>query len=187
MIKKEFYLQDTEKVAQELLGCQIVINSKSGKVAGKIVETEAYLFDDPASHSYKGRTNRNKHMFGDPGTAYIYLIYGMHHCFNIVTQKQGVGEAVLIRALEPLSGLDIMKRNRKKEDVRQLCNGPAKLAQALGINPSLSGLSLKSKEFYIIPRKESPNIVKKSRVGITKGQDLKLRFYIKNSPFISKK
>ena len=109
-INRLFFEKPTVKVAEDLLGCYLI----NGNCAGKIVETEAYLEDDPGSHSFKGKTNRNEKMFGEAGKAYIYFTYGMYYCFNVVTNKEGKGEAVLIRALEPVSEIELMKKRRRK-------------------------------------------------------------------------
>ena len=148
-LPKSFFNKSTLDIAKGLLGKYIIHQTKEGLVAGKIVETEAYLIDDPASHSFNGETNRNKSMFMKAGTSYVYFTYGMYHCFNVVTNKEGVGEAVLIRALEPVEGLEVMKRNRGKKgtefsDARNLCSGPAKLVIALGITKEHDGLDLLS-------------------------------------------
>src|SRR3989338_1070928 len=129
MLDKSFFKKSTLNAAQNLLGCYLIHNN----CTGKIVETEAYLHNDKASHSFKGKTNRNEAMFSEAGKAYVYFTYGMHHCFNVVTNKKGVGEAVLIRALELIKGIEIMKKRRKTNNVRDLCNGPAKLVIAFGI------------------------------------------------------
>ena len=130
---------DTVAAAQALLGAVLWHKTDDGITAGRIVETEAYVFGDPACHASRGMTLRNAVMFGSPGKAYIYFIYGMYHCFNVVTRPKGMGEAVLIRALEPLEGIELMQQRRKKHDVRHLCNGPCKLVIALGIQRDQNG------------------------------------------------
>lgn len=190
ILPKKFYLQPTIKVAQDLLGCSLVHDTPQGKIAGKIIETEAYLCSDPACHAFNGnKTKRNEIMFGPPGRAYIYFIYGMHHCLNAVTQKSGVGEAVLIRALEPLEGIELMKINRKTPHLQKLCSGPGKLVKAMGIPPSFNGIDLANSKspLRIEPFKgRSPKIIITARVGILKGANLPYRFCIKGSPFISR-
>jgi len=178
----------TIEVAKSLLGKHIVHKTKEGTSIGKIVETEAYLSDDPASHSSRGKTKRNEKMFGPPGKAYVYIIYGMYNCFNVVTQPEGKGEAVLIRALEPISGIELMKKRRKTDKIKNLCSGPGKLTTALGITKDHNGADLiKSSLKIISPKnKEKFDIILTSRIGITKGADLKLRFYIKDSEFVSR-
>ncbi len=134
---------DTVAAAKSLVGAVLWHETAEGVTAGRIVETEAYLYNDPACHAGRGPTPRTTVMFGPPGRAYVYFIYGMYHCFNVVTQRKGVGEAVLIRALEPLEGLDLMMRRRHTENVRHLCNGPAKLVLALGIRKEHTGEDLR--------------------------------------------
>ncbi|MBX4196015.1 DNA-3-methyladenine glycosylase [Candidatus Pacearchaeota archaeon] len=186
MLQEEFFNRSTIQVAKDMLGCYIVSESKEGRTVGKIVETEAYLSDDPGSHTFKGKTKRNEVMFGPPGRAYVYFIYGAHHCINIVTQKAGMGEAVLIRALEPISGIDIMKKRRGKEDIYELCSGPGKLVVALGIDKTFNGLEL-NKRIKMLEQQEKPTIVATTRVGLSNGKDLPYRFYIRDNPFISRK
>lgn len=186
MIKREFFSGKTSQVARELLGCYLVHESPEGKTVGKIVETEAYLSGDPAAHSYNGKTNRNSAMFGPAGHAYVYFTYGMHYCFNVVTREEGIGEAVLIRSLEPIEGVELMKKRRKVTDVRNLCSGPAKLVQAMGITKNQNGQSLLVGGLHILPRTKKMSVVCTTRVGISKARDKKLRFYIKNNPYVSK-
>lgn len=187
-----FYKQDASIVAKKLLGTYLIHQSPEGQTIGKIVETEAYLsINDPASHSFKGLTNRNSVMFGPPGRAYIYYIYGMYYCFNVVTGKKGSGQAVLIRALEPIEGIPLMKLRRNKDEITELANGPAKLVQAMGITKNLNGSDLTHDSIQISqPRagdEIDPNEIKVSgRVGISKGNDMLLRYYLKKSKFVSK-
>ncbi|TAH16427.1 MAG: DNA-3-methyladenine glycosylase [Runella slithyformis] len=191
-----FYEQrNTLQLAQQLLGCKLVCHTPEGRAAGIIVETEGYLTNDPACHAYRRKTPRNAAMFGPPGTIYVYLIYGMYHCINVVTADEGVGEAVLIRALEPTEGLDLMhlRRAQKQPDrkfsERELCNGPAKLVQALDISlPKHNGSSLIDGEIFIEPPVLTNfDTVTTTRIGITQGVDLPYRFYVKNNRFVSKK
>ncbi|MBI2632082.1 DNA-3-methyladenine glycosylase [Candidatus Pacearchaeota archaeon] len=187
--KSYFWKKSTLKVAKSLLGCTLVHRTKKGIISGKIVETEAYLHDDPASHSFNGKTPRNDAMFNYPGIAYIYFTYGMHYCFNIVTNRKGIGEAVLIRALEPIKGIDLMKKNRKIDSLHNLCNGPAKLVQALGITKKYNNHDLTKKPLYILTKKSKQkyDLVKTTRIGISQGSALLYRFYIKDNSFVSKK
>lgn len=184
----EFYDRDTTLVARELLGTLLVHVTDEGTTIGKIVETEAYLQGDPACHAAKRMTPRNSVMFGPPGRAYVYFTYGMHYCFNAVTAAEGVGEAVLIRAVEPLEGLDLMRQRRGRERVQELCSGPARLVQAFGINKEHNKADLVSGSLFITSSTETPpDIFTTTRIGIKEGKDLPLRFYIKGNKYISKK
>jgi DNA-3-methyladenine glycosylase len=187
-LSRGFYNRPTLKVAKELLGKYLVIEKDGKYVSGKIVETEAYIGpDDPASHAYRGLTPRNKVMFGYPGYAYVYLTYGMHHCLNFVTERKGFPAAVLIRALEPADGIEIIKKRRKVKDLENLTNGPAKLCQTLGIDRTLNGVDLCSDIIYLEDRGNKPTkIVSTSRIGIKEGKEKKWRFYIENNEFVSK-
>lgn len=196
-----FYDRKTTIVAQELLGCYLVHSTTQGTTAGRIVETEAYLCNDPACHAARGKTPRNEVMFGPSGKAYVYFTYGMYFCFNTVTQNPGIGEAVLIRALEPALGIPLMQKRRGLTELKQLCSGPAKLVIASGINKSHNGIDLtssnsplqilSSEEFFKKYRRShlmsQHEIHTTTRIGITKATDLPLRFYIKGNEFISKK
>jgi DNA-3-methyladenine glycosylase len=183
-MNKDFFM-NTEDVAKKLLGMKLVHETPEGKIAGKIVEVEAYLFDDPASHSYRGKTQRNEAMFEEGGVAYVYKIYGVHHCFNVVTNKKEIGEAVLIRALEPLEGIELMKKNRNKDF--DLCNGPAKLVVALGITKEHNKMNLSSGSLRLEEFEAPKKIIAKKRIGISEGKNLKLRFYIQGNKFVSRK
>ncbi len=187
-IGRRFYDRPTLKVARELLGKYLVVEKEGSCVSGKIVETEAYIGpDDPASHAYRGMTPRNKVMFGDPGYAYVYLTYGMHHCLNFVTERKGFPAAVLIRALKPSEGIELMKKRRKTEDTKSLTNGPAKLCQALGIDRSLNGADLCSDVIYAEDRGNRPmRVASTSRIGIKQGKDEKWRFHIESNKFVSR-
>ncbi len=188
-----FYGRDTVNVARDLLGKLMLFDNKGTAVGGIVVETEAYLGqDDAACHSARGKSKRNAVMFGPSGYAYIYLIYGMYLCFNVTTGAEDSPEAVLIRALEPVAGIDLMRKNRGQDDLLNLCSGPGKLAQALGIKMSLNGTSVVEGKvkFFAYPKEDvlpAPNIVATTRVGISKVADLPLRFYLEGNKFISKK
>lgn len=188
-LPKSFFEKSTIEIARGLLGCVLIHETSEGKVSGIIVETEAYLHDDPASHSFNGRTKRNSPMFDHPGVAYIYFTYGMHFCFNVVTNKKGIGEAVLIRAVEPLEGIELMKKRRGISDVKNLCSGPAKLVKAFGITKKMNGESLlKGKLRIELPSKRRNfEIVSGKRVGISRGVELEHRFWIKGNEFTSRK
>jgi DNA-3-methyladenine glycosylase len=179
-LPREFYDRDTIIVAEELLGKYLVHIIDGVKRIGKIVEVEAYLGPhDLAAHSSKGITNRTKVMFGPPGHAYVYLIYGMYHCMNVVTESEGHGSAVLLRALEPI------------QNVTQKTQGPGLLCNAMEIDKRLHGHDLLSKNFYIAApcEQESFKMIKKSRIGVDYAKHWAgrlLRFYIKGNPFISK-
>lgn len=192
-----FSNKTTLELAKDLLGKALVLKDTTKILAGKIVETEAYLFDDEASHSFKGKTFRNSSMFLNAGHAYVYYIYGNYFCFNVVSANANLGEAVLIRALEPLIGTNEMLTNRintsksknlKEFKLEQLCNGPAKLAMSFGITKKLDGHKLWQDPLFIADYDniEAYNIISTKRVGITKNADLNYRFYIKNNSFISK-
>lgn len=177
------------EAAPLLLGWNIVRQTSKGKIKLKIVETEAYHQDDPASHSHRGLTARTAPMFEVGGTIYVYFIYGMHYCLNLVTGPKGAGEAVLIRAGEPVVGIAIMKKNRGTVNIYNLCNGPAKLAQALGINSTeLSGKILNKLSIYLEPPTATINsgkILTSPRIGIRHATENPWRFYISGNPFVS--
>jgi len=190
-LPRSFYLRPTLTVARDLLGKYIVRRLKGKSLIGKIVETEAYLGDnDPASHAFRGKTKRNEVMFGEGGHLYVYFTYGMHFCANVVTDAERRGRAVLLRAVEPLEGRDIMVKNRKLKDTpyKNLTNGPAKLCEAFGINGRHNGTDLLSDEILITTGEEIPRkqIISTSRIGITNGAEKLWRFYISGNPFVSK-
>jgi DNA-3-methyladenine glycosylase len=196
ILPPEFYQKkSTVRLAKELLGTFLVHDSPHGRTVGRIVETEAYLLNDAACHANKGKTPRNAVMFGPPGHAYIYFIYGMYHCFNVVTAREGVGEAVLIRALEPIHGIAVMQKRRKTSELHQLCSGPGKLVLAMGITPSLNGAPLfkgaltlwSADSFAGHPAPRKMDIVTTPRIGITLATELPLRFYIKGCAFASRR
>jgi DNA-3-methyladenine glycosylase len=187
MIKKleeNFYSKPTVELARSLLGKYFVF----GKLSGKIVETEAYLYhDDPGCHAARGMTKRNAPMFGKAGRTYVYLIYGMYHCLNIVSGKEGEGEAVLIRAIEPVGGIELMMKRRKTSRLEMLCNGPGRLTQAFGITRKHNNLSLLEGSICICNNREKPEIISSKRIGLSAGKDLLLRFYINGNAFVSVK
>jgi DNA-3-methyladenine glycosylase len=186
-----FFTRPAEIVAAELLG-MVVVSSVGGEITeARIVETEAYLgYDDPASHGYLHRRNaRNAALFGPPGSWYVYLSYGMHWCANLVCQKVGLASAVLLRALEPTEGLDIMRRRRGRVLDRDLCSGPGKLCQALGITRELDGTRMSRSQVIIRPagRWEETPVAVTPRIGITKAADWPLRFHVAGSLWVSRK
>ncbi len=186
MTSIRFFSRPTLQVAKSLLGAILIHETPEGTTAGRIVETEAYLQDDPAAHSFNGQTERNKAMFGPPGTAYVYFTYGMHHCFNIVTNKKGIGEAVLIRALEPLEGVELMSARRKNMEVNNLCSGPAKLVQAMKISQEHNGKSLIKENLRVIPSTIKFKISASKRIGISRAVELPYRFFIVGNKYLSR-
>lgn len=203
-LPEDFYLQETAVVAEQLLGKGLVVGTGTGLKVVQIVETEAYLEQDPASHSHCGRTDRNSSMFGPPGSCYVYLSYGINYCMNVVTRPIGCGEAVLIRAAAPLCGLEEMARNRglmitknslnsndyKQAVFRELLSGPGKLTQALGLDLRYDGCCFNRDDFKLVALggELSKELIGRSpRVGITKATTEHLRFFIKSSPWLSRK
>ena len=189
---RSFYLQPTLKVASDLLGLFLVRKVGKKMVVGKIVEVEAYLGSkDPASHAFRGKTPRNEAMFLQGGHLYVYFTYGMHFCCNVVTERKGVGHAVLLRALEPIEGIEVMRRRRhlrSADDSTALCGGPARLCQAFMINKRDNGIDLCGKDIWIGKQENSPDeqgIARSARVGITSGKHHRWRFYRKGSPYVS--
>ena len=189
----EFYLQDTREAAKKLLGQLLVRTLPTGEtLSGVIVETEAYLKDDPACHAYRGQTPRNTMMFGPPGQAYVYFTYGLHMMLNLVCAPAGVAEAVLIRALEPVDGIETMRLNRGGIlDTKQLTNGPGKLAQALALTRlDHNGLSITDPqgELRVLPHEIPPfEIAETTRIGISRGADLPWRYYVRGNGYVSRK
>ncbi len=170
-------------VARALIGASVFVDG----VGGTIVETEAYDQDDPASHTYAGRTARNAVMFGPPGRAYVYRSYGIHWCLNFVCAPAGHGAGVLIRALAPTGGIDVMRARRGVESLRLLCSGPGRLCQALGVTRALDGMRLDRKPFRVVPRRDDALVVHAGvRIGISKSRELPWRFVLAGSPFLSK-
>jgi DNA-3-methyladenine glycosylase len=171
------------EVAPELVGSELYVDG----VGGRIVEVEAYHHEDPASHGYLGRrTARNAAMFLPGGHAYVYRSYGIHWCLNVVTGAEDEAEAVLIRALEPLAGLEAMRARRGLDDPRQLCSGPGKLCQALGITRAHDGLWLAEPPFELRPRAAEPELVAAPRIGISRAQELPWRFALAGSRYLSR-
>jgi DNA-3-methyladenine glycosylase len=195
-LPRSFYESSAEAVGPLLLGHWLIRNTSRGPVGGPIVETEAYLTDDPACHAAPGLTKRNRVMFGPPGYAYVYFIYGCHFCVNAVCQPAGIAEAVLIRAIEPAFGQDFMYRHRNVREQNYLTNGPGKLCQALDIERVLDGVDLCAACSPLMIannpqvasfRDQRGPIITSKRVGISKAAHLPLRFYLTQSSSISQK
>jgi DNA-3-methyladenine glycosylase len=189
-LSRAFYEQPTVEVARQLLGKYLVRIGAAGVRAGMILETEAYVGpDDKASHASRGRTPRTSVMFGPAGFAYVYLIYGMHHCLNVVTEQEGYPAAVLIRAVEPSEGMALMQKERPVPDVRRLTNGPGKLCQAFGIDRRLNGLDMCGEALFVEDRDTRlVDIVVTTRVGVDYAgpwKDKPWRFYIAGHPGVS--
>lgn len=190
---RAFYDRPTLAVARDLIGALLVHETPHGRLAGYIVETEAYAGpDDAASHAYRGETPRNRVMFGPPGHAYVYRSYGVHAMLNVVTEAAGVAAAVLIRAVEPCDGLAAMLANRAIDpnpdgvQSRNVANGPGRLCQALGIGLCLDGADLTHPPLYLLPgRRDGLEIVQTTRIGITRSVELPWRFYLLGSPAVS--
>ena len=177
---------ETLALARALIGCVLVRDCPDGRTAGRIVETEAYLFDDPASHSYRGRSARNASMFLDPFHAYVYIIYGTSFCVNVTSEECGHGAAVLIRALEPIEGLDLMESRRNTAAVRDLARGPGRLCQAMAVDRRLDGIHLlKSRELWLARPSGTVQVGRSRRIGITKAAERPLRFFERGSRFVS--
>jgi len=187
-LSRQFYDRSTLRVARELLGKHLVVKKDGHLLSGKIVETEAYVgFKDPASHACRGMTPRNEVMFGDPGYAYVYITYGIHHCLNLVTEREGYPAAVLIRALEPVDGVELMKKRRGRRKLRDLTSGPAKLCQALGVDRKLNGADLCSDTIFVVDQGEAAGKIGCSgRIGIKEGKNKKWRFFIKGNQCVSR-
>jgi DNA-3-methyladenine glycosylase len=189
-LPRDFYLRPTREVARALLGCLLVHRARDETLVARLVETEAYLSeDDPGCHAAHGMTARNAPMFGPPATLYVYLIYGMHLCVNVVTQPEGVAEAVLLRAAEPLEGIEAMRRRRGRRALKDLCSGPAKLAEAFGVTLEDNGREVTGSGLFIARGPEPPEkVAVTTRVGLGEGcgQELMLRFLIADSPWLSR-
>lgn len=195
-LPRSFFEPSAEVVARRLLGQWLIRRTRSGLCGGPIVETEAYLAHDPACHSFRGQTDRNRAMFGPPGHAYVYFIYGNHHCVNAVCQPDGVAEAVLIRAVEPALGHEFMMQARPVRERRDLTNGPAKLCEAMRIDRQLDGVDLCERHSLLVIAagneldaflKERGPIVTTTRIGIAQAAHLPLRFYLERSSFVSQR
>ena len=195
-ISRSFFEPSAKIVAPRLLGLWLIRQTPEGICGGVIVETEAYLSDDPACHSFRGETVRNRSMFGPPGRAYVYFIYGNHWCVNAVCSPAGRAEAALIRAIEPTVGGDLMRARRPVSNLHELTNGPAKLCAALDIDRKLDGIDLCDARSPLFiarnpesrkVRKDSGPVITTTRIGISRAAHLPLRFYLGRSPFISRR
>jgi DNA-3-methyladenine glycosylase len=195
-LPESFYEPSAEAVAPLLLGHWLVRNTSAGPSGGIIVETEAYLVHDPSSHGYKRETPRTRVMYGPPGRAYVYFIYGNHWCFNAVCRPAGMAEAVLVRALEPVVGLEWMRKNRRVVNDVELTNGPGKFCAALKIDRSLDAVNLCDREspIFIAENPERKRLLKvlgpiatTTRIGITRAADWPLRFFLGGSRYVSRR
>ena len=181
-LKRTFFARSVHEVAPDLIGATLLVKG----VGGIIVEVEAYHHTDPAAHSFRGPTPRNRIMFGPPGFAYVYRSYGIHWCVNFVCEQEGSASAVLIRALEPTHGIAAMRRRRRSDDARSLCSGPGKLTEALGITDKHNGFALDAPPIALYARTTEPEIAAGVRIGITKAIDLPWRYGLTGSKFLSK-
>ena len=186
---RSFLARPSTVVAPDLLGSVLVRRLPDGtRLSARLVEVEAYRQDDPASHAFRGRTRRNETMFGPAGHLYVYFTYGMHFCTNVVTGQPGEGSAVLLRAAEPLEGLEAMAGFRGVEAVRLLCSGPGRLAQAFGITRSDDGANLLGRgELQLRAGERVPRaaVARSTRVGVRVGTSARWRYFVRGSPFVS--
>jgi len=182
-LTREFFARPVHEVAPELIGAALLVDG----VGGRIVEVEAYDQDDPASHSFRGRTARTASMFGPAGCAYVYRSYGIHWCLNLVCGEEDRAEAALVRALEPTHGLEAMRARRGHQAERALCSGPGKLCQALGVTRVHDGLSLDEPPFELLARESEAPLAVGPRVGITRAVEQPWRYGLAGSPFLSRR
>ena len=182
ILGRDFFDRSVHEVAPELVGASLHFAG----AGGVIVEVEAYDAEDPASHGFRGETPRNRAMFGPPGHAYIYRSYGIHWCLNLVCGEPGRADAVLVRALEPTDGLDEMRARRGLDDARLLCAGPGRLCQALGITGAHDGLPLDRLPFALAAPAAPPEIVRGTRIGLTRAADLEWRYGLAGSRYLSR-
>ena len=182
-LPRSFFDRSVHAVARDLIGCRLFFDG----VGGTVVETESYERDDPACHAYVGLTDRTEVLFGPPGRAYVYLSYGIHSLLNFVAEPEGEAAAALIRALEPTAGLEAMRARRGERPDRELCSGPGKLTEALGIGLDSNGAELDRSPFLLLPPQgPPPAVVTGPRIGITKAVERPWRFCAAGSPFVSK-
>lgn len=184
----DFLDQDADVVARRLIGCELVREIDGEQVRVRIVETESYDQTDAASHSYRGKTPRTEVMFGPNGFLYVYFTYGMHYCCNVVCGPEGTGSAVLIRAVEPVSGMDVIEKRRGRSGA-DATNGPAKLCQALGIDRSMNGHGLRTAPLRLEMGEEydEAEIVRTTRIGIAREKDAARRFFVRGNPYVSRR
>jgi DNA-3-methyladenine glycosylase len=182
VIGLDFFARSVHQVAPDLLGVTLLVDG----VGGPIVEVEAYHHEDPASHGYGGRTLRNAAMFGPPGHAYVYRSYGIHWCLNFVCEEVGSASAVLLRALEPRFGLDVMRARRGFDEPRLLASGPGRLCRALAVTRDHDGLPLDEPPFELREREAEPEVVRGPRIGISRATELPWRFGIAGSRYLSR-
>ena len=180
----DFFERSVHTVARELIGCELLVDG----VGGVIVETESYERDDPACHAYVGLTDRTEVLFGPPGRAYVYLSYGIHSLLNFVAEPEGEAAAVLIRALEPTAGVELMRQRRGERPDRELCSGPGKLTEALGIGLEHNQADLTRDPFLLLPPEpgREPGVLTGPRIGITKAVERPWRFCAAGSPYVSR-
>jgi DNA-3-methyladenine glycosylase len=181
-LNRDFFARSVHDVAPELVGAELYVDG----VGGRIVELEAYDHEDPAAHGFRGRTERNAAMFGPPGHAYVYRSYGIHWCLNLVCEGEGVASAVLVRALEPLAGLDAMRARRGVWEERPLCSGPGRLCQALAVTRDHDKLPLDAPPFELRARAAPVDVVRGPRIGITKAAERPWRYGLAGSRFVSR-
>lgn len=189
ILPRSFYARETVKVANDLLGTCLVRVVGKHRLIGRIIEVEAYRgADDPASHAFRGNTPRTAPMFGEPGHAYVYFTYGNHYCLNVTAHRIGVPGAVLIRAIDPMHGVEVMTKFRPEVSRLELTNGPGKLTKALRINKSLNELDLTRRGplFLTVASTEPVPIACSTRIGISQGTDRLWRFYVAGNPYVSK-
>jgi DNA-3-methyladenine glycosylase len=183
VLGRDFFARSVHEVAPDLIGVTLLVDG----IGGPIVEVEAYDQEDPASHAFRGRTDRNAVMFGPAGYAYVYRSYGIHWCINFVCDEPGRAEAVLIRALAPERGIEEMRVRRGVLAERALCSGPGKLCQSLAITRAHDGLPLDEPPFELVARTSTPSIISGPRIGITRAVERRWRYGLKDSPFLSRR
>ena len=182
LLRRAFFARSVHDIAPDLVGAELLVEG----VGGRIVEVEAYDHEDPAAHGFRGRTSRNASMFGPPGHAYVYRSYGMHWCLNFVCEAEGIASAVLIRAMEPQTAIEMMRARRGLDELRLLCSGPGRLTQALGITRAHDGLALYRPPFALRAPQQPVEVIRGIRIGITKAADKPWRYGLKGSKFLSR-